>query len=387
MTAILGSTGVFGVLFVIFLLILWTLLPFAVFGIKARLDRQVNLLTDIRNELRRINAGEKTESEKSAPEVIQKTEIPTESRQCESQSEISDSELDRHTFSIITKKALIAIVAFIAVPAAFLIAAKDNNKPSLSQVSVSAQPTKSKPPEYPIQQPTVAKFSPPELKNLNTPFFHPIERIHTNIKQLERITGSEFSRGSDNIDKLDFENEEGFMHAEAKDGKINYLSIQLKQTQGCKRLNPIYPGPYLSTVGIDANGLQVRRSNNHVHTFADTKRDVLIQVSCPHNDGRYTIDVASALQKDNANIHLQIIDDEPPPRPIETQSTSLTRDDLKTMTATILNINGLLCAQVNDIRSLKAGDKIFEVTCITYRGGNATKTYIMDAAKVRAWEQ
>jgi hypothetical protein len=52
MSNLILSMGSFGVLFAFFLLILWTLLPFAVFGLKARLDAQTNVLRDIRTELR-----------------------------------------------------------------------------------------------------------------------------------------------------------------------------------------------------------------------------------------------------------------------------------------------------------------------------------------------
>jgi hypothetical protein len=64
---------------------------------------------------------------------------------------------------------------------------------------------------------------------------------------------------------------------------------------------------------------------------------------------------------------------------------ALDREELKTLTATILNLNGLLCAEVTDIRPLEIKN-IFEVTCIEYRDGTGTKTYIMDAAKGTAWE-
>lgn len=64
---------------------------------------------------------------------------------------------------------------------------------------------------------------------------------------------------------------------------------------------------------------------------------------------------------------------------------ALDKKELKTLTATILNLNGLLCAEVTDIRPLEIKN-LFEVTCIAYRGGSATKTYIMNAAEGTAWE-
>lgn len=56
MSNLILSMGSFGILFAFFLLILWTLLPFAVFGLKARLDAQTKVLRDIRTELKNINS-------------------------------------------------------------------------------------------------------------------------------------------------------------------------------------------------------------------------------------------------------------------------------------------------------------------------------------------
>ena len=50
------SIGLIGFVFIAFLVVLWTLLPFAVFGIKARLDKQNNLLNEVIQELRKLNA-------------------------------------------------------------------------------------------------------------------------------------------------------------------------------------------------------------------------------------------------------------------------------------------------------------------------------------------
>ena len=62
-------------------------------------------------------------------------------------------------------------------------------------------------------------------------------------------------------------------------------------------------------------------------------------------------------------------------------------DALKEQTALLLNLNGLLCAKVLDIKPLKVRQNVYEITCIEYRGGTGTKTYIMDAAKGTAWAQ
>lgn len=64
---------------------------------------------------------------------------------------------------------------------------------------------------------------------------------------------------------------------------------------------------------------------------------------------------------------------------------SATKEELKEMTALILNMNGLLCAEVVEIRPLKVQKDTYEVECIEYRGGKVRKTYIMDASKGTAW--
>ena len=52
----------------------------------------------------------------------------------------------------------------------------------------------------------------------------------------------------------------------------------------------------------------------------------------------------------------------------------------------ILNLNHLLCAKVVRVCPLKVKDAL-EVTCIEYRGGHATKTYIVDINTASAFEQ
>ena len=57
MNEMLGGIGIFGILFLVVLAVLWFFLPFAVFGIKERLDNQIkeqkktNELLIILNEL------------------------------------------------------------------------------------------------------------------------------------------------------------------------------------------------------------------------------------------------------------------------------------------------------------------------------------------------
>lgn len=59
-------------------------------------------------------------------------------------------------------------------------------------------------------------------------------------------------------------------------------------------------------------------------------------------------------------------------------------EELKEMVATIINLNGHLCAKVTEIRPLQIKDT-YEVTCIEYRGGSGTVRYILDALKGTAF--
>ena len=58
----------------------------------------------------------------------------------------------------------------------------------------------------------------------------------------------------------------------------------------------------------------------------------------------------------------------------------LSRPEIEEMVATGLNMNGHLCAQIEDIRPLKVKSK-YEVSCVVYQGGRAQKAYIVDALK------
>lgn len=69
------------------------------------------------------------------------------------------------------------------------------------------------------------------------------------------------------------------------------------------------------------------------------------------------------------------------------QADDLSRQHVKKVTAFILNVNGLLCAQVVDIRPLEVEENVYEVECVEYRGGNGRKTYILDADARTAWER
>lgn len=56
----------------------------------------------------------------------------------------------------------------------------------------------------------------------------------------------------------------------------------------------------------------------------------------------------------------------------------LSGPEIEEMVATGLNLNGHLCAKITDICPLGVGGA-YEVTCVAYRGGTATKSYVVDA--------
>lgn len=63
------SMGAFGTLFMLFVAILWIALPFAVFGIKARLDEQTSVMKKILVELQKQRSNDKPKApETSKPE-------------------------------------------------------------------------------------------------------------------------------------------------------------------------------------------------------------------------------------------------------------------------------------------------------------------------------
>lgn len=53
--------------------------------------------------------------------------------------------------------------------------------------------------------------------------------------------------------------------------------------------------------------------------------------------------------------------------------------------ATVLNLNGYLCAHVDEVRRLEVQNQ-YEVTCIERRGGSGTVRYIVDATKGTAFK-
>ena len=54
---------------------------------------------------------------------------------------------------------------------------------------------------------------------------------------------------------------------------------------------------------------------------------------------------------------------------------SMSREELKAMMATFINLHGFLCAKVVEVIPLKLKDT-YEVTCIEYRDGERTVDYL-----------
>ena len=55
--------------------------------------------------------------------------------------------------------------------------------------------------------------------------------------------------------------------------------------------------------------------------------------------------------------------------------------------ALLLNLNSLLCAKVVEVNPLKVRPGVLEVKCIEYRGGTATKNYIVNTNNGTAFPQ
>jgi len=60
--------------------------------------------------------------------------------------------------------------------------------------------------------------------------------------------------------------------------------------------------------------------------------------------------------------------------------------DSKEKVATLLNLQGFLCARVVSISPLKVKDT-YEVQCIEYRGGEGTVGYVLNAATGVAYKK
>lgn len=67
-------------------------------------------------------------------------------------------------------------------------------------------------------------------------------------------------------------------------------------------------------------------------------------------------------------------------------ATAAHAGEAEEIAALMLNMNGLLCAEVVDLRALKQ-ENVYEVQCVLYRGGSAESTYILDMNTGNAWEE
>lgn len=64
-------------------------------------------------------------------------------------------------------------------------------------------------------------------------------------------------------------------------------------------------------------------------------------------------------------------------RPEEPRASTAEAEDLL---ATLINLNGMLCAEVISVTPLRTRDR-YEVECIEYRGGRHRATYVVDVSR------
>jgi hypothetical protein len=64
-------------------------------------------------------------------------------------------------------------------------------------------------------------------------------------------------------------------------------------------------------------------------------------------------------------------------------ANAATPEELKNSIATMINLNGLLCASVTDVKPLELNNH-YQVTCIEYGGGSGQVRYIFDALHAKA---
>ena len=55
--------------------------------------------------------------------------------------------------------------------------------------------------------------------------------------------------------------------------------------------------------------------------------------------------------------------------------------------ATVINLNGHLCARVTDVAPLKVSGSVYEVTCVEYRGGTGKVRYVVNSDTGAAFKQ
>jgi len=66
-------------------------------------------------------------------------------------------------------------------------------------------------------------------------------------------------------------------------------------------------------------------------------------------------------------------------RATSSDDNSTASESAKETAATMINLNGKLCAKVTDLRPAKNQSDTFEITCTEYRDGTGTVHYLLDS--------
>lgn len=67
-------------------------------------------------------------------------------------------------------------------------------------------------------------------------------------------------------------------------------------------------------------------------------------------------------------------------KPTGPQKATVSRKEADQLLATLINLNGMLCAEVVSVTPLRTRDR-YEVECIEYRGGQHRATYVVDVGR------
>lgn len=67
-------------------------------------------------------------------------------------------------------------------------------------------------------------------------------------------------------------------------------------------------------------------------------------------------------------------------KPTGRQKATVPRKEAEQLLATLINLNGMLCAEVISVTPLRTRDR-YEVECIEYRGGRHRATYVVDVSR------
>ena len=68
-------------------------------------------------------------------------------------------------------------------------------------------------------------------------------------------------------------------------------------------------------------------------------------------------------------------------------TSTISKDEAGEAIATVINLNGLLCARVLNVAPLQVSGDVYEVTCTEYRGGTGTVRYIVNSDTGVAFRQ